>query len=55
MKHSIAIVDNYILIAKALSGIIENFKQFEVLYECENGKALQEKLLVKKNIPDIFY
>jgi DNA-binding NarL/FixJ family response regulator len=53
MKHSIAIVDDHILIAKALSGIIENFKQFEVLYECENGKALQEKLLVKKNIPDI--
>ena len=53
MQHTIAIVDDHILIAKALSGIIENFKQFEVLYECENGKMLQEKLLVKKNIPDI--
>jgi DNA-binding NarL/FixJ family response regulator len=53
MQHSIAIVDDHILIAKALSGIIENFKQFEVLYECENGKVLQDKLLVKKNIPDI--
>lgn len=53
MQHSIAIVDDHILIAKALSGIIENFKQFEVLYECENGKVLQEKLMVKKNIPDI--
>jgi DNA-binding NarL/FixJ family response regulator len=53
MQHSIAIVDDHILIAKALSGIIENFKQFEVLYECENGKVLQEKLQLKKNIPDI--
>jgi DNA-binding NarL/FixJ family response regulator len=53
MKHSIAIVDDHILIAKALTGIIENFKAFEVLYECENGKALQEKLSNKKNIPDI--
>jgi DNA-binding NarL/FixJ family response regulator len=53
MKHSIAIVDDHILIAKALSGIIENFKDFEVLYECENGKALQEKFSNKKNIPDI--
>jgi DNA-binding NarL/FixJ family response regulator len=53
MQHSIAIVDDHILIAKALTGIIENFKQFEVLYECENGKALQDKLQVKKNIPDI--
>lgn len=53
MKHSIAIVDDHILIAKALSGIIENFAAFEVLYECENGKALQEKFSNKKNIPDI--
>ncbi|MGG9961658.1 response regulator transcription factor [Ferruginibacter sp. SUN106] len=53
MTYTISIVDDHILIAKALSGIIENFKQFEVLYECENGKVLQEKLQLKKNIPDI--
>ena len=53
MTHSIAIIDDHILIAKALGGIIENFKQFQVLYECENGKALQERLQNKKNIPDI--
>jgi DNA-binding NarL/FixJ family response regulator len=53
MINSIAIIDDHILIAKALTGIIENFKQFNVLYECENGKALQEKCLVKNNIPDI--
>lgn len=53
MKHSIAIVDDHILIAKALTGIIENFATFEVLYECENGKVLQEKFSNKKNVPDI--
>jgi DNA-binding NarL/FixJ family response regulator len=53
MTHSIAIIDDHILIAKAITGIIENFKQFNVLYECENGKVLLEKLEVKKNIPDI--
>jgi len=53
MRHSIAIIDDHLLIAKALSGIIENFKQYEVLYECENGMTLQEKFKVKKNIPDI--
>jgi DNA-binding NarL/FixJ family response regulator len=53
MNHSIAIVDDHILIAKALSGIIENFAAFEVLYECENGKSLQEKFSNKKNVPDI--
>ena len=53
MKYTIAIVDDHILIAKALSGIIENFKEFEVLYECEHGKALQEQFSNKKNIPNI--
>ena len=53
MQKSIVIVDDHILIAKALTGIIENFKQYNVLYECENGKALQNKLLIKKNMPDI--
>lgn len=53
MQHTIVIVDDHTLIAKALTGIIENFKQFDVLYECENGQVLQEKLKIKKNIPDI--
>ena len=53
MQHSIVIVDDHLLIAKALTGIIENFKQFNVLYECENGKLLQEKMQQKKNVPDI--
>jgi DNA-binding NarL/FixJ family response regulator len=53
MTQSIAIVDDHILIAKAITGIIENFKQFNVLYECENGLALTEKFKVKRNIPDI--
>jgi DNA-binding NarL/FixJ family response regulator len=53
MKHSIVIVDDHILIAKALGSIMSNFEDFEVLYECENGKELQEKFNLKKNIPSI--
>ena len=53
MKNTIVIVDDHTLIAQALRGIIANFEQFEVLYECENGQALQEKLKVKNNIPTI--
>jgi DNA-binding NarL/FixJ family response regulator len=53
MQHTIAIADDHILIAKALTGIIENFSQYEVLYEVEHGKALIEKLKQPKNIPDI--
>lgn len=53
MRHTIAIVDDHILIAKALGGIISNLSQFEVLYECENGKALQRQFAGEKTIPNI--
>lgn len=52
MKHRIVIVDDHILIAKALSGIITTFKDFEVIYVCENGKQLQERFN-SKELPDI--
>jgi inosine/xanthosine triphosphate pyrophosphatase family protein len=32
MKKTIVIVDDHILIAKALEGIIGNFSEFEVIY-----------------------
>lgn len=53
MKNSIVIVDDHLLIAKALRSIICNFKQFEVLYECENGLELKEKFSKENNIPNI--
>lgn len=52
MKNSIVIVDDHLLIANALSSIISNFEQFEVLYTCENGLDFQEKLKLKK-VPNI--
>ncbi|KMQ66062.1 ligand-binding protein SH3 [Chryseobacterium angstadtii] len=53
MKKTIVIVDDHILIAKALEGIIGNFKEFEVIYVCENGKDLIEKFESGEKIPDI--
>ncbi|HMI07273.1 MAG TPA: response regulator transcription factor [Flavobacterium sp.] len=53
MTNSIVIVDDHILISKALGAIISNFPQFEVRYECENGEALQQKFANRKNIPDM--
>lgn len=53
MKHSIVIVDDHVLIAQALRGIIENFENFEVLYECVNGKDLQQKIKATKQVPAI--
>lgn len=53
MKYKVAIADDHLLIAKAISSIIEGFKDFEVLYEVENGKVLQDRFNMAKNIPDI--
>lgn len=53
MDHSVVIVDDHILIAKAIAGIIDSFPNYTVLYEAEHGKALTEKFRVSKNIPDI--
>jgi DNA-binding NarL/FixJ family response regulator len=52
-KHTIVIIDDHTLIAKALSGIISNFEQFEVIYDCENGKDLIDKLKLKSVIPSL--
>ncbi|CAH0289161.1 MULTISPECIES: response regulator transcription factor [unclassified Chryseobacterium] len=53
MKKTIVIVDDHILIAKALEGIIGNFNEFEVIYVCENGKDLIQKFEEGNKIPDI--
>lgn len=52
-KHTIVIIDDHTLIAKALSGIISNYENFEVIYECENGKDLIDKLKLKSVIPSL--
>ena len=53
MQHNIVIVDDHILIAKALAVVINSFPDFAVLYEVEHGKAMIEKFNQRKNIPDI--
>jgi DNA-binding NarL/FixJ family response regulator len=53
MQHSIVVVDDHILIAEALSGIIEKFRNYQVLYEAENGQRMIERFKQHKNIPDI--
>jgi DNA-binding NarL/FixJ family response regulator len=52
-KQTIVIVDDHLLIAKAIGSIIEQFEGYEVLYEAENGQQLMERFAAKKNIPDI--
>src|ERR1043165_6285785 len=40
MQHSVVVVDDHVLIAEALTGMIKKFKRYTVLYEADNGKAL---------------
>lgn len=53
MNHSIVIVDDHLLIAKAIGSIIEQLRKYTVLYECENGQQMQQMFKMKKNVPDI--
>ena len=53
MNYSVVIVDDHILIAKAIAGIIDKFPKYSVLYEVEHGKALIEHFKAPKNRPDI--
>lgn len=52
-KKTIIIVDDHLLIAKALEGIIDNFSGFKVIDVAENGKDLIEKIENGAEIPDI--
>ncbi|HEY0608483.1 MAG TPA: response regulator transcription factor [Chitinophaga sp.] len=53
MSFKIVIVDDHLLIAKAITSVVEQLRNYEVLYEAENGQLLLDKFKVKRNIPDI--
>ena len=53
MQYNLVIVEDHLLIAKAIGNIIEGFKNYRVLYEVDNGVALIEKFKQQKNIPNI--
>jgi len=52
MTTTIAIVDDHELMAKALSGLVQKYEEYEVLYEVSNGKELIQRIKLKM-IPDI--
>lgn len=52
MKTSIAVVDDHELMAKALSGLIQKYEDYEVLYDVANGKELIRRIKLNM-IPDI--
>ena len=52
-KRTVAIVDDHLLFAQSLKGLIDTFEEFNVLYHATNGKDLIEKLKTISNKPDI--
>ena len=52
-KHTVAIVDDHLLFAQSLKGLIDSFEDFTVLYHANNGKELQDKFKSVSNKPEV--
>ncbi|ESU22306.1 hypothetical protein FEDK69T_22890 [Flavobacterium enshiense DK69] len=52
-NYSIVIVEDHRLLSEAIAGVIDNFNQFNVSYQCKNGKDLIEKFNQNRTYPDI--
>ena len=53
MNYSVVIVDDHLLLSQAIGGLVQEFKNFDVLYLCKNGRELLDKFENPNNIPDI--
>ena len=54
-KHSIAIIDDHLLFAQSLKGLIDTFEDFKVTHQANNGKTFIEELDKgsSSNVPEI--
>lgn len=52
-KYTIGIVDDHLLFARSLKGLINSFDNFEVTVEANNGKVLLNVLKREHKLPDI--
>ena len=50
---TIVIVDDHTLLSQAISGLVNSFENFEVLYTCKNGQELLDNLRFENKRPDI--
>jgi len=53
MNYSVVVVDDHFLLSQAIGGLVQDFKNFKVLYLCKNGRELLDKFADNKNIPDL--
>ena len=52
-KYNVVIVDDHLLFAQSLKGLVDSFDDFNVLYHATNGQDLIDKLTTLSNDPDI--
>lgn len=53
MMHKVVIVDDHTLLSQAISGLVDSFENFNVLYTCKNGQELIDQLVFENKHPDI--
>ena len=53
MKNTVVIIEDHILFSQALTGLINGFSNFNVLYSCQSRGELFNQLRNRYNIPDI--
>ena len=51
--HSVAIVEDHLLLSQAIASLVSSFENFEVCYVCNNGQELLNKLKAGNTYPDI--
>ena len=52
-KHTVAIIDDHLLFAQSLKGLINTFDNFKVTHEANNGKTFLKNLEESVKLPDI--
>lgn len=50
---SVVIVDDHILLAQAISSLVNSFSQFSTKYLCSNGQELLDRIATENILPDI--
>jgi DNA-binding NarL/FixJ family response regulator len=52
-KKTVVIIDDHILVAKAIASLVEQMKKYEVLHVADNGKQFVSWMTGRKTAPDI--
>lgn len=53
MKHTVAIVDDHVLLTQAIGGLVDGFDNFKTTYCCNNGQELLDCLGRTMNVPEV--